>query len=363
MSISYSISLRNYGGFGLGQYPIISLEIGLALNSISAATIEFASDFPSYIWEDGVLLDVWRTTSGHRHLVGDVSFIVTKPKYIWPDNVWRVECKSALQFLDNRIVAYTPETNYADKNSDNGNDGPADDLMKAFVRENMGSLALDTTRDLATYISIEGGKGEGVTAGKNAAWRNVLSTVRELAQISENGGTPIFFDLFNRGGTLVFQTMINQRGTDLSEMGVLFSTETGNIVEAEMSFDYEKERNMAYVGGEGNGAGRVVVEVVGDRAANPLLRKEVFHDMRDFATAVLSDGGKARLSELAARVHVDAVVTDSQSFLYGVDYRFGDRVLTQIGNRVITCTVGPVSLEYANGQEAANIQVTGSEPI
>jgi hypothetical protein len=65
----------------------------------------------------------------------------------------------------------------------------ADDLIKAFVRENCGPSATDTTRNYSSsYWSVAADIGAAPTIAKAASRRNLLTTCQEIAQAATQAG-------------------------------------------------------------------------------------------------------------------------------------------------------------------------------
>lgn len=363
--ISYKVVIRNPGGHFVSEYPILSARVALALNSPGAATIIIDGDLPPHVFPDGTQVEVWRNINGYEHLLGETRFILNESSYIWEGKPrWELNCEGATSLLGRRIVGYKRETTYSDKIPANGNTAPADDLMKAFVRENMGSLVTDSTRDLRPYLNVEVDKSEGVTVEIQAAFRNVLTIVKELADNSANQGTPIYFDVRPAGENLVFITTPDYLGTDLSEK-VFFSTDIGNIQNARLKYKYNEEINMVYVGGIDQGALRLIVEVVGTRATSSIFaRRESFLDARDLdVPAVLTSMGRSLIQSSAPKVEVEAETIDTSTVVFGRDYKFGDKVTAKVGDITVDCLVSPVDITYENGVERKTVRLSGGDFI
>ena len=151
-----------------------------------------------------------------------------------------------------RIVAYYDRTNFSIK------DGPADDLMKAFARENFGSLATDATRDMSALgVSIDGDLSLGPNIGIAAAHENLLAVFQDIQQTTRANGNEVFWRMrASSSSTFVFETKIGQPGSDRTFGGnnpLYFGTEFGNIVNAQIQVLYDDEQNYIYAGGQGDG--------------------------------------------------------------------------------------------------------------
>lgn len=156
------------------------------------------------------------------------------------------------ELLKRRVVAYYNRTNYSIK------DGPADDVMKAYMRENFGSLATDTARSMAGLgVSIQADLSQGPTIEVSAAYENVISVLQEIQQTTRANGDEVFFRMRASSPTaFVFETKTGQSGNDRSFGGnnpLYFGAQFGNISNAHLETLRDTEENYIYAGGEGEG--------------------------------------------------------------------------------------------------------------
>ena len=136
-----------------------------------------------------------------------------------------------------------------------------------------------------------------------------------------------------------------------SPVPMIFSSDYDNILDTNYSESDSSLKNVAYVGGEGEGSARKyarVGQVVG------LNRRELFVDARDITTkvqgqadltlsqynAALGARGKQKLNEKRLITAFDGEV-DVHNLTYGTDYKLGDVVAIQneygiTGNALIT---------------------------
>lgn len=364
----YQVILKNPAGEAGVILPFISIEYALSLNNPGALTISLSGDHTFSEFPRDSIIEVWRKPlGGSWYLAGRSTWLLRKITYTWnniADQKWTLTAVSPLDILKRRIVAYRRDDIYSDKTDDNGNDGPADDLMKAYLRENIGSLVLNSERDLSDYVEIEADESLGANAEKQAAWRDLLTIVKELASDSESQGVPIYFDMIGDGqGKYRFRTSINQLGANRTKSGVspiMFSDRAGNLTDIDLTLDYTNEKTVAYVGGQGSGALReIYVSKSGRESLSPFNRIEVFHDARDMWYDSLPGEGRARLEETRPLVRLEARALDTIDLKYGRDYFFGDRVTVSVEDYVLDCMVQSVDIGVSDGREDVDVRLSG----
>src|SRR5690606_12984807 len=89
----------------------------------------------------------------------------------------------ANELFERRIIAYASGSSYTSKT------GAGDNLIKALIRENLGSLVsaanrdgADTGADISGYLSVETDLSLGPTIQMAATRRNLALVIQELAQ-------------------------------------------------------------------------------------------------------------------------------------------------------------------------------------
>ena len=186
----------------------------------------------------------------------------------------------------------------------------------------------------------------------------------ELNKISEASGLgwEIYLDLVNK--RLVFDVY---EGLDLSvnqstNPPVIFSVDFDNVENqtyTDSSFSY---KNKGYVGGQGEGANRSIVEV--GESVSGLERIETFIDARDVESDVdLPSRGALKLSEFSKIRSFQTNILPYSNFVYEKDWNLGDVVTTQ--NKDWNVTLDVRVPEVTEIYEATNLSldVTFGKPI
>lgn len=279
-------------------------------------------------------LVVWRTPAGGREYL-DFAGFVRRVERTYSGGVSRITLSGPdyNEILARRIVAYAAGTAYSRKATDN-----ADDLMKAFVRENLGALCVDTTRDIsARGFSVQADLSAGTSLTKSAAWNRLDETLRELYESSRKApATAAFYGVvpLGDGYDMEFRTRIGQWGQDHrypngADGAVIFSVERGNLDNVQQIYDASGEVNHVYGCGEGQLENRIQVTVSDATriAASVINRREAAYENPGVAaSASLTDEAQ---EELAAGAPVESFTADPltvEGCEYGVHWNLGDRV-------------------------------------
>lgn len=282
---------------------------------------------------------------------------------------WRYEV-SGYDFnylLLSRIIAYAATTTYAEKTDS------ADDVIKAFIRENLGALATDTARDLTSYgLAVEADAGAGVSLTKAAAWRGLLRTCQGVADASVADGTAIFFGIVVTGrattGELQFEfrTRANQWGQDLTGGKATLSAQKGNLRTESVERDYGKEVTTVYGLGAGRDTTRLTATAseTGRRDATPYSRHESPYDNPQMTTsAALTDAANERAIEGRPVLRLAGEVAETASWHYGENYAIGDKLSMQSRGLLLPVWVMSVGLSWVARREIVRAKVVSTTGI
>jgi hypothetical protein len=269
----------------------------------------------------------------------------------------------ATELLDRRIVAYAAGSSQSEKTD------YADDMMKDIVRENLGSAATDSDRDLSDFgFTVAADTGSGPSITKGFAWQKVLKVLQDISRISEENGTRLFFSVVpvvsGPDINFEFRTYINQPGQDRTyDSGdpIIFSKEWGNLKDPRLHFDYLGESNYVYGGGQGEGSDRYITEQSDDVRVGSSIwnRREAFADARSEATqAAVQSRAKEVLRGGSPRVRFTGTLLDTPQARYGVDWFFGDRIVVSYRGLQFNGTVRAIRLSLGgDGKERVDAKV------
>ena len=208
--------------------------------------------------------------------------------------------------------------------------------------------------------ALSAGMAQGYPAvleGMQATWKNLLTVEERLARASGLG----FLVEFTPGGPWTFRCTC---GTDHSveqqtNPHVIFSEEFGNLVDPNYIRDVSGYRNVAYVGGEGEGSARMVVTVDLSGGGE---RRELWVDAKDIRSedldpeayqAALRQRGLEKLAQCVRVESFEADGEDVPNFAYRKDWDLGDLVTAQYARLGISFTARITEVEevYENGVE------------
>lgn len=279
--------------------------------------------------------------------------------------IWRITCYDLLYLLGDpdgqrgRIIAYNAGNAFTDKVDF------ADDMAKTLIRENLGTLAADTDRDLSAYLSVAADAGLGALMRKSDMSRRlVLPVLQEIAEASAAAGSYLAFDIVcvtppSQGTvSLEFRTYTGQRGQDhrfSSGVPVLIGPDFGNMDEAEFGRSHTAEANYIYARGQSVG-NIAAIEPASDPARigiSPFNRRETLVDAGStLDLEALQAEANAGLRAGRPRQMLDARIIDSDQARLGVEWNWGDYLPAQVDGYTFDCRVESIDVRFSqNGEE------------
>lgn len=254
------------------------------------------------------------------------------------EKVWVITCQDLNLCLEDRYVDYNAGSSYTSKLDE------ADNMLKAVVRENHGSLALDTTRSITSILDVEADVSAAPIVRKSFSRRKVLPVLQEIAKASFQRGTYVSFDVVCKtqpgAGSAFkaeFRTYTGQRGMDHRVPGgnppILIGPDFGNLDDPRLSYDAREAATRAIVGGDGEEELRAVAR------ENDLARQyetpwgpiEHFEDSRQEGDATaLQDEARSLIKLMRPRRTLSGEIVQTAGLIYGLNFGRGDYVTAQM---------------------------------
>jgi hypothetical protein len=365
--IRYEVWLDDARGNRLALLDrLVDLSWVRAVNQVGWFTVKLPGDFDRSLLGVDHLVEIWRGVDEgtlRLELVGFCrNFVYSEQGGV---DVIQVGGPDSVDLLRRRIVAYAAGSAQAEKTADY-----ADDLIKDVARENLGSSATDTARDLSSYgFTVAADLAAGATVSKSFAYRNVLDVCKDLATISQEAGTDLYFDVvpgYASSGTLTFElrTYTGQRGTDRTADGgnpLYFGRTWGNMANMVYQELYDNEVTYVYAGGQGEGDGRNIEQVYDTprMTASVWNRCEDFADARNEETdAGVQAAGNRLLEDRKPRTLFSGDILDMPGSQYGLDWYFGDRVTCEYVGKQFDGAVNAITITLdGSGNETITARV------
>lgn len=293
------------------------------VNNVGGFQLGLPDTFPKYLLQQDYRVKFWRKPVSGR-MYKEFEGLIRA----WENSadefgaITRVIGGPGLNFtLSGRVIAYRDTTAQANK-TDN-----YDDLIKAFVRENLGASA--GTGRILSALTVQEDIAAAPTATRAVSFRNALAVLQELADASRQAGTELYFDIVPYGdNNFIFQTFTGQRGVDRSGVnGLTFSLENGNLKFPKYIRDSMSAATTVYGLGKNEALLRDVQTAQDNTRANysPFSRREV-------ALNASSDEPSAVLAKANALVNASRPVQkftgellSVPGYIYGKDWWFGDK--------------------------------------
>ena len=306
-------------------------------NDIGWFAIWLPGNFPPDMIDVDRLIEFWRQPDGGENQLVFVGFL---RKWNWTEKSDGVELLTIsgpdpIDLLNRRIIAFAANESQSSKTA------PADDMIKAIVRENAAELAPVTEagrprRYPEANFSVAANLSNAPSLTRKFAWRQMLTVLQELAETSTNLGTPLFFDCVptTLHAQFEFRTWTTLMGADRSISGriapTVFSVEAGNMIDPDLTEDWSEEWNYVWGGGQGERLDRVIdpeKDLPRIFRGGPWGKREIFQDAREEDT-ILGVANKAfeRMQAERPRLLFTAKLLDTPTSRYGIDWKYGDKV-------------------------------------
>lgn len=192
------------------------------------------------------------------------------------------------------------------------------------------------------------------TCAFQATYKSVLAVCEALGKAAPLGFR-VRLDVPNKQWIFEVYDGLDRTVTQSARPYVLFSDEFLNINSPKYTFNDSGHKNYAVVGGEGEGAARVIVEV--DRT-NGEPRRELFVDAKDLQKGDLTDAdyqaqlrqrGLEKLAEAVKTESFEAGAVNTANFEYLTDWNLGDIVSFEKWGILLNQRITEVEEVYENG--------------
>lgn len=378
MSTEYQLRLLDPFGTPIdivSQDAISKLNYTLNVNAVGALTLTVARDaiLDSWVKRDA-RIELYRTPEGGpQQLEGGTTWLLQTNTRGFSDRdgrYRRLVARTSNLLLGRRDVMY-----YANSAQSSKTSVAADDMMKAIVRENLGSsangsplvspLAIWPSRDWSAYITVDADLGLGPSTTKAFAYRSVLSVLQDLARSAAQDGTPVFFDLVPSGALFAFRTWVGVRGADRTSGAtqLVISTDRGSLGgTVEVTEDWSNLVTAVAAGGQGQDAARVLgaaynATLIGQ---SPFGLAEAFMDATQLSVAESLNTEAA--SDLRAN-RPSKVLTGSllsaDGAVYGLNWRIGDRIVAEFENDTFIASIDSLTVNVSGNQETVTAAIRG----
>jgi hypothetical protein len=354
-----------FGGMQTIIKKFSRLEYMRAENKVGWLTLDVdPRHFDTHLLRLDERIEPWRQVGGNQpYLDGESVFFLRK----WRRRIdtqgreyLRLWCWDANYLLAGRAIPNASGGAYTKKTA------AIDDLMKAIVREQLGSLSWDAYRDYGSQFAVQANLSAAPSTTKEFFGRQVLGTLSDLAAESLTSGTYLAFDIVYVDAThLEFRTYTGQRGINhgnTSGQRVIVSREARNLEEPETTEDHENEYPYIYAGGQGVGSGWEPATAGNTAAvyASPWNRRDIY--VRSGGTGVTASSqseANAALSNYRARKSLTGKLVDTKSCMDGVHYRYGDVVYAQAFGQGYDAHLSSLHVTIEAGHETRENPIRG----
>jgi hypothetical protein len=350
----------------------ISLTYTLSVNAVGSLTLRVPRDaIPDVYVTADTRIEVWRRPDGGAYRrESDGPWLMqtdTRGQSERDGRYRQIKAETINTLLDRRAASYFANTSQTQKS------GPADDVMKAIVRENLGSSANaspispgspNPSRDWSvTGFTVDTDTSQGPSTSKGFAWQNVLSTLQAISRDAATLGTPIYFDIVSNGTGYAFRTFVGVRGIDrsISTSLLIVSAERGNLGETvEATTDWSDAATTVIAGGQGQDAARVI-NFTYDTARisqSPWGDRELFIDRTQLSdtTSLLAEA-RAELRRHRPQKILSGTLLSLPGAVYGLDWGFGDKLVAEFEQESFTARVDSVTVSLQGDEEKVTAQI------
>lgn len=358
-----SIALGNQEQQFIGNLSgYLRASFSRALNTPGEGSIVLPDVYPPDFFQELQRVRVtWAKDGRTPALLGDTIWHVKGMIYDEDNQTVELLVVDNLGLLKNVIIAYPADSEYADKTEENGNNGPVDDLIKAYVRENGGSLTVDGFRGLG-LIAVDPDRSMGHVTSKQASYQPLLDTIKSLADESKAKGLSLYYDLVQyERGFLRFVMRYGLWGTMQTDTGLRFSKRSGTLTNVVITYDYREKTNLVIVGGEGQGLERITATI-----RRPDYQRIGMYDFGErFVDASSAETAEAMESEAYTELErtrvkpkLTASLVEGPGAYFGFNYNLGDLVVAEARKQSFTAIIDAFSVSAEGENVSTDVRIT-----
>lgn len=313
------------------QTQFMELQYEKLLNDVGkcALTLPYQPGLES-IFRLDALIDILRTHPATGTLAKQDTYLVRLThRYQDEQSDWyTIGGLSLNHLLDRRVI--DPDDDPLAAGGYSTKAGPADQVMAAYAREQLGDLA--SVGRAIPGLTIGPAAGFVTPVGARKRYDNLLTVFRELSEAGR-----VDFAIERTGGNNLFMR-IRRTGTNRTrttnyplQPWVGLAPERGNLINPALIRDRKEEKNVVYALGEGDTTNRTVLKISGAGVADSPYNRVEF-------TQNISTGNKKSPTELYTRgiaaLNEKQVTTEftfelnlaAAGAIYELDWTIGDYV-------------------------------------
>lgn len=207
--------------------------------------------------------------------------------------------------------------------------GNAETVMKNLTSYNLSDLCTNNNRRIAAVRILEN-KNRGKTIDFSTRYKKLDEECTRVSNLGEIG-FDITLNYTEKKFDFDVYTGRNLTAEQTDLPPVIFSTDFDNLESYTITDSDTDYKNMAYIGGSGEGIAREIETLNND--VSGILRREIFVDARDIEagdSAGLIDRGNEALLEYKSIYNVSGRVLPFNSFRFEEDYDLGDLVTLKL---------------------------------
>lgn len=196
--------------------------------------------------------------------------------------------------------------------------------VEYVVKQIINKCFIDVSQERKLPIlKLEVDKNRGNNIIVESRYKEVYEEIVKAAEIG-NIGWNIEIDPKNMGLIFIVMEGIDRSVEQSNNSRVIFSPDYKNVSEQEYIRNKYNVKNVAIVGGKGEGVDRIIQEV---GEGNGWNRNEIFIDARDLVEVqTLKERGQNKLKDFTEVINFEGSILNTTFFNYEEDWNLGDKV-------------------------------------